>query len=223
MGVGFPSGSGLLMVGSGIYWILSSRLIASFTVLTPEAFASNSSATMLVLVIGILTSAAGLWIIDRDLSQLTTLFNRHDGWLYLTPMLLSVGDVVFTLIGLSSARAVMELNPLVASAVQGGPAIFTAFTISYMTLSAGLTLLMIHTGKTLFPSRPWRFLSLAIICGVASLGPINNLLLLLIPSFQGYSLLGSGVGAFLMAGLFFELFLKGDLPRPGLAAPLASQ
>jgi len=210
MGLRLPSGSGLLMVGSGIYWILSSQLIASFTVLTPEVFSSSPAGTTLVLVVGTLASALGLWIVEDDLNQLVALVNRWDGWLYLIPLLLSSMDLAVTLIGLSSSRNVVELNPLVALAVQGGPSIFAAFAISYMTLSAGLTLLMLQTGRILFPLRSWRFLSLAIICGVGSFGLLNNLLVLAVPGLQGFSLFGSGVGAFLLAGLMFKRLVKGE-------------
>lgn len=221
MGLGLPSGSGLLLVGSGIYWILSSQLIASFTVLTPEVFSSDPAGTTLVLAIGILASSAGLWTIKDDLDQLVVLVNRWDGWLYLTPLLLSSMDLAVTLIGLSSSRNVVELNPLVALAVQGGPSIFAAFAISYMTLSSGLTLLMLHTGRLLFPLRPWRFIALAIICGVGSFGLLNNLLVLAIPSLQQFSIFGSGVGAFLLAGLIFKRLMKGEREDLHLAASFA--
>ena len=199
-----------MMIGSGIYWILSGLLIASFTVLSPQAFNSDPYAVTLVLVVGVVASITGLWIINRDLSQLLRLLNRGDGWLYLTPLLLSAGDLVITLIGLSSTRPVMELNPLVSSAVQEGPVIFTAFSISYMILSAGLTLLMLDTGRVLFPSRPWRFLSLAMICGAGSFGLVNNLLILGIPNFSGYSLVGAIIAASLLAGLVFERLVRGE-------------
>ncbi len=205
-----PSGSGLLMLGSGIYWILSSQLIASFTVLTPQVFLSDSSAVTLVLVIGVLASAAGLWIINDDINQLLKLLNRIDGWLYLTPLLLSACDVVVTLIGLSSSTGVVELNPLVAAAVQAGPAVFAAFAISYMALSAGLILLMLQSGRLLFPSRPWRFLSLSMICGAASFGLLNNMLILAAPNLSGYSLIGAVMGAFLIAELIFGRLVKGE-------------
>lgn len=206
----FPSGTGLLLIGSGIYWILSSQLIASFTVLTPDIFVSDSDAVTLVLIIGVLASAAGLWIVGSDLNRLAALFNRGDGWLFLTPLLLSVCDLALTLWGLSSSRTVMELNPLVSSVIQAGPSVFAAFTISYMTLSAGLTLLMLQTGKVLFPSSPWKFLSLALVCGVASFGLVNNLLLLAIPSLSGYSLIGAVFGALLLAKGVFERLVKGE-------------
>jgi hypothetical protein len=198
------------MVGSGIYWILSSQLIASFTVLTPEVFVSDSAAVTVVLVVGVLCSAAGLWIINDDLDRLVKFLNREDGLLYLTPLLLGSGDLVLTLIGLSSSRTAIELNPLVALALQGGPVVFAAFAISYLTLSAGLTLLMVQTGRILFPSRPWRFLSLAMICGAGSFGLLNNLIVLAVPDFSGYSLVGAIIGAVVLAGWIFERLVKGE-------------
>src|SRR5207244_2441204 len=37
-----PPGASLLLIGSGLYWILSSQLISSFTVLTPGLFQANA-------------------------------------------------------------------------------------------------------------------------------------------------------------------------------------
>ncbi len=213
-----PSGLCLLMAGSGLYWILSSQLIASFTVITPGVFSSNPSAVLFVLIVGTMATTAGLWNINGDLDQLTNLLNRRDGYLYLMPLLLSTGDTAITLIGLSGSRAIVELNPLVASAVQAGPAVFAAFTISYLALSAGLTLLMLHAGQVLFPSRPWRFLSLGFICGAASFGFLNNLIVMALPEFFEYSALGAFFGAFLLGSLAFKFLAKGDRRYPSLAA-----
>jgi hypothetical protein len=88
--------------------------------------------------------------------------------------------------------------------------VFAVFAVSYMTLAAGLTLLMLQTGRVLFPQRPWRFLALAMICGAASFGLINNLLVLTIPGFSGYSLIGAIAGAFLFAQLIFERLVRGE-------------
>src|SRR5437867_13194413 len=153
--VKLPSGISLLMAGSGLYWILSSQLIASFTVIIPGVFSSDPGAVLFVLIVGILATTVGLWNINGDFDQIVNLLNRGDGYLYLMPLLLSSGDIAVTLIGLSGSRAVVELNPLVALAVQAGPTVFAAFTISYLTLSAGLTLLVLYAGHFLFPSRPW--------------------------------------------------------------------
>jgi len=208
--VKLPSGISLLMAGSGLYWILSSQLIASFTVITPGVFSSDPGAVLFVLIVGILATTVGLWNINGDFDQIVILLNRGDGYLYLMPLLLSSGDIAVTLIGLSGSRAIVELNPLVALAVQAGPTVFAAFTISYLTLSAGLTLLVLHAGHVLFPSRPWRFLSLAFICGAASFGFLNNLVVLAFPELFGFSALGAFFGAFLLGSLVFELLVKGD-------------
>jgi len=226
--VKLPSGLSLLMVGSGIYWIISSQLIASFTVITPGVFSSDPDGVLFVLIVEIIATTAGLWNINGDLDQMVDLLNRGDGYLYLMPLLLSSGDVAVTLIGLSGSGVVVELNPLVASAVQAGPSVFAAFTISYLVLSAGLTLLMLHAGQVLFPSRPWRFLSFAFICGAASFGFLNNLVVLAFPEFFGFSALGAFFGAFLLGSLVFELLVKGDRrylsltaqnPQLGLTSP----
>ena len=205
-----PSGLSLLMVGSGLYWILSSQLIASFTVITPGVFSSDPGAVLLVLIVGIMATTTGLWNINGDLDQMVNLLRRGDGYLYLIPLLLSSGDIAVTLIGLSGSGEIVELNPLVASAVKAGPTVFATFAISYLALSAGLTLLMLHAGHVLFPSRPWRFLSFSFICGAASFGFLNNLIVLAFPEFFGYAALGAFFGAFLLGSLTFELLAKGE-------------
>ena len=210
-----PSGLSLLMAGSGLYWILSSQLIASFTVLTPGVFSSDPNAVLIVLIVGIAATTVGLWNINGDFEQMTNLLNRRDGYLYLMPLLLSSGDIAVTLI---AAREIVELNPLVASTVQAGPTVFAAFTISYLTLSAGLTLLVLQAGQVLFPSRPWRFLSVAFICGAASFGFLNNLIVLAFPEFFAYSALGAFFGALLLGSLAFELLAKGDRHYSSLTA-----
>ncbi len=213
-----PSGLSLLATGSGIYWILSSQLISSFTVIAPGVFSSNPSAVLSVLIIGLLSTATGLWNINVDIDQLVKLLNRRDGWLYLMPLLLGSSDITVTLIGLSGSRGIVELNPLVATAVQAGPTVFAAFTISYLTLSTGLTLLMLHTGGTLFPSRSLKFLSLAMICGAASFGLFNNLIILASPESLAYSPVGAVFGAVLLSILTFKLLAKGDRLSPLLIA-----
>ena len=138
------------------------------------------------------------------------LFDRMDGWLYLIPLLLSSGDVIVTLIGLSSSSGAVELNPQVASAVQAGSPILAAFTISYLTLSAGLTLLVLHTGQVLFPSRSSRFLPFGMICGAASFGFLNNLIVLTLPPASGFSITGAAFGAILLSVVVFALLVRGD-------------
>ena len=216
--VKLPSGLSLLMAGSGLYWILSSQLIASFTVITPGVFSSDPGAVLFVLLVGIMATTVGLWNINGDLEQIVNLLNRRDGYLYLMPLLLSSGDIAVTLVGLSGSNEIVELNPLVASVVQAGPMVFAAFTVSYLVLSAGLTLVMLHAGHVLFPSRPWRFLSFAFICGAASFGFLNNLIVLALPEFFGYSTLGALFGAFLLGSLVFELLAKEDKQYSSLTA-----
>src|SRR3989454_8040700 len=154
------------MAGSGLYWILSSQLIASFTVITPGVFSSDPGAVLFVLIVGILATTVGLWNINGDFDQIVNLLNRGDGYLYLMPLLLSSGDIAVTLIGLSGSRAIVELNPLVASAVQAGPTVFAAFTISYLTLSAGVSPPRTLSRDSFLSSRTLGFLSLCVFfCG----------------------------------------------------------
>src|SRR5262245_25418401 len=85
--VKLPSGLSLLAIGSGIYWLLSSQLISSFTVITPGVFSSDPSAVLLVLIVGLLSTVIGLWNVQDDIDQLVRLLNRQVGWLYLMPLL----------------------------------------------------------------------------------------------------------------------------------------
>jgi len=204
----FPSGLGLLLVGSGIYWILSSQLIASFTVLAPGLFSSIPNGVNLVLAVGVISSVIGLWIISQDLDELRSLMERRDGWVYLIPILLVAGDLTLTLKGLSSSTTLMELNPLVAAALQVGPPVFAAFTISYMALSQGLALLMLSTGSLLFPSRSLRLVPFAATCGAAAFGPASNLVIIATPSFQGLSYPAGAFGGILLGLLIFQHFRR---------------
>ncbi len=203
----FPSGTAFLLVGSGIYWVLSSQLIASFTVLAPQLFDSIPSGVTIILIVGVISCVAGLWAINEDLNRLSLLLGRIDGWVYLIPILLAAGDLTLTTIGLSSG-AVMELNPLVDSALQAGPAVFAAFSISYMALAAGLALLMLYTGDVLFPSQSSKFLPFTMVCGVASFGLVSNLALLGIPSLQGFAYYVGVAGGFLISAMIFHHFRK---------------
>ena len=193
-------------------------MIASFTVITPGVFSSNPGAVLSVLIVGIMATTMGLWNINSDMDRMVNLLNRRDGYLYLMPLLLSSGDIAVTLIGVSGSREIVELNPLVASAVKAGSTVFAAFTISYLALSAGLTLLVLHAGQVLFPSRSWRFLSFAFICGAASFGFLNNLIVLAFPEFFGYSAFGAFFGAFLLGSIIFKLLAKGDRRYLSMAA-----
>lgn len=203
-----PSGVGLLLIGSGIYWVLSSQLIASFTVLAPQLFSSIPSGVTIVLIVGVLSCTTGLWIINEDLDQMSRLLGRRDGWVYIIPILLSAGDLTLTLLGLSSSRAVMELNPLVVSALQAGSPVFAAFTISYMAQSGGLALLMLYTGDFLFSSRLSKFLPFATICGVASFGLLSNLVIIAIPSLREFAYFGGAAGGVCLAALILRHLRK---------------
>lgn len=173
------AGSGLLLTGSGIYWILSSQLIASFTVLMPELLRETATGTTLVLVAGIFASTVGLWTINVDFDELSPLvFGKH-GWVFTIPLILVCLDLQLTIVGLNYGTGIVELNPFVSAAVQRGTGVLTAFVIAYMALSEGVALLAVTAGRFLFGRRPARFLPYSLICGAASFGPLSNLFLLM--------------------------------------------
>ncbi len=203
-----PSGTSLLLVGSGLYWILSSQLIASFSVLAPELFRSTALGTTLILIVGIISSAAGLWIIHQDFDDLRELFNQDTGWLFTIPLLLAAADVFLTLFGLSFGSRVMELNLFVNSAVQIGTTALAPFTLSYMALSEGAGLLMLDVGRKLFPvPGSWKFLPYSAVCGPASLGPMSNLALLGDPDVTWAAHVLGAIGATLLS-LFLYLHFR---------------
>jgi len=68
-----PPGASLLLIGSGLYWILSSQLISSFTVLTPGLFQADALGASLITVVGIISATAGLWIVRLDAVSYTHL------------------------------------------------------------------------------------------------------------------------------------------------------
>ena len=208
------SGTSLLLTGSGLYWILSSQLIASFSVLAPELLRSTALGTTLVLIVGIISSAAGLWIIHQDLDNLMELFNRGTGWLFTIPLLLAAADVFLTLFGLSIGSRIMELNPFVNSAVQLGTAALAPFILSYMALSEGVALLMLDVGRKLFPvSDAWKFLPYSAVCGAASVGPLSNMVLIANPDLGWPSYLLAAFGAVLLTVLVFRQLQRGRLVR----------
>ncbi len=175
-----PPGTGLLLVGSGLYWVLAGPLIGWFTVLNPAQISLTQTGLTLVLSTGIASLVLGLWIIPIDLEELSRLFSRNDGWIFVIPIELVVADIYLTLIGLSQGN--WELNPFVASAVQIGPWAVVPFVVSYMALSEGLALGMLSIGKWLFGVvRQSRFVPFALICGAASFGPLSNTELLAFP------------------------------------------
>ncbi len=175
-----PPGTGLLLVGSGLYWVLSGPLIGWFSVLNPAQISLSQMGLTLVLITGIACLVLGLWIIPIDLEQLSKLFSRSDGWIFTIPIGLVVADIYLTLVGLSKGN--WELNPFVASAVQIGPWAVVPFVVSYMALSEGLALWMLSIGKWLFGVvQQSRFMPFALTCGVASFGPVSNSMLLIFP------------------------------------------
>jgi hypothetical protein len=178
-----PPGASLLLIGSGLYWILSSQLISSFTVLTPGLFQADVLGASLITVVGIISTTIGLWIVKVDFEELRSLFARRDGWIFTVPLALVAADVYLTLIVLSTNSQIVELNPLVSSAIAIGAAALVPFIIAYLALSQGLSLLMLRIGSYLFgPLKSLRYLPFVCICGAAAFGPASNLVLLLYPS-----------------------------------------
>src|SRR5436853_4427618 len=147
-----PPGASLLLIGSGLYWILSSQLISSFTVLTPGLFQANALGSSLITVVGIVSATTGLWMLQVDFDELRSLFSRSDGWILTVPLSLVAADVYLTLILLSYNSLFVELNPFVSSAIGIGAAALIPFIISYLALSHGLGLLMLRVGSYLFRS-----------------------------------------------------------------------
>src|SRR2546421_8866558 len=178
-----PPGARLLLIGSGLYWILSSQLISSFTVLSPGLFQTDELGASLITVVGIVSAAVGLWIVKVDFDELRILFSRVDGWIFTVPLALVAADMYLTLIVLSTNSQIVELNPFVSSAIGIGAAALIPFIISYLALSQGLGLFMLRVGSYLFgPLKSYRYLPFVSICGAAAFGPASNLVLLLDPT-----------------------------------------
>src|SRR5207245_8695258 len=110
-----PPGASLLLIGSGLYWILSSQLISSFTVLTPELFQADSLGASLITVVGIISATVGLWIVKVDFDELRSLFSRSDGWIFTVPLALVAADVYLTLIVISTTSQFVYLHYFVSS------------------------------------------------------------------------------------------------------------
>lgn len=173
---GLP-GLSLLLIGSGLYWLLSSQLISSFTVLAPYLFQSMTSGNTVITMVGIISLSAGLWIVDFDIAEIKRLFSSRNGWVFVVPMVFAASDIYSTLISLSINPRSVELNPFVAAAIQYGPFALVPFVISYFALSQGLALLMLRTGQWLFTeSSKARFLPFALVCSVSAFGPFSNLI-----------------------------------------------
>jgi hypothetical protein len=178
-----PPGASLLLVGSGLYWILSSQLISSFTVLTPGLFQADELGASLITVTGVISATVGLWIVKVDFDELRSLFARVDGWIFTVPLALVAADMYLTLIVLSTNSQIVELNPFVSSAIGIGATAFIPFIVSYLALSQGLGLFMLRVGSYLFgPLKSSKYLPFVSICGAAAFGPASNLVLLLDPN-----------------------------------------
>src|SRR6266705_862675 len=127
-----PPGASLLLIGSGLYWILSSQLISSFTVLTPGLFQADELGASLITIVGVVSATVGLWIVKVDFDELRRLFSRSDAWVFTVPLALVAGDVYLTLIVLSTNSQIVELNPFVSSAIGIGAAALIPFIVSYL-------------------------------------------------------------------------------------------
>jgi len=184
-----PPGASLLLIGSGLYWILSSQLISSFTVFTPGLFQADELGASLITVVGIVSTTLGLWIVQVDFAELRSLFSLRDGWIFTVPLALVAADVYLTLIVLSTNSQIVELNPFVSSAI-----------------AIGASALILRVGSYLFGSlRSYRYLPFVLICGVAGFGPASNLVLLLDPS---AGLVAYFLGALGCAMLSLTLFAR---------------
>src|SRR5260370_26196072 len=126
-----PTGASVLLTGSGMYWIISSQLISSFTVLSPGLFQDNELGASLIAIVGIVSTTLGLWIVNVDFDELRSLFSRLDGWIFTVPLALVPADVYLTLIVLSANPQIVELNPFLSSALGLGASPFLPFIISY--------------------------------------------------------------------------------------------
>jgi hypothetical protein len=198
-----PPGSGLLLMGSGLYWVLAGPLIGWFSVLNPLQIQLSQLGLTIILVTGVCCLVLGFWIIPNDFASLYELLSRSDGWIFTVPIVLAIVDIFLTLIGLSEGN--WELNPYVAAAVQIGPWAVVPFVASYIALSEGLALWMLFLGRSLFT--PWKALSslpFALVCGAASFGPMSNMILLAYPALNNLSY---ALGAAVMIGLSLGIYL----------------
>ena len=189
-----PPGVSLLLIGSGLYWILSSQLISSFTVLTPGLFQFDQFGASLITIAGVLAMTVGLWILQVDVDALRGLFSLSNGWIFTVPLALVAADVYLTLIVLYTNSQIVELNPFVSSAIGIGASALIPFIVSYLALSQGLGLIMLRVGSYLFgPVKSYRYLPFVLICGAAAFGPASNLVLFLDQN--------AGAGAYVIGAL----------------------
>lgn len=204
-----PPGASLLLIGSGLYWILSSQLISSFTVLSPGLFQADALGASLIMIVGIISAAVGLWIVKVDFEELRDLFARRDGWIFTVPLALVAADVYLTLIVLSTNSQIVELNPFVSSAIAIGATALVPFIISYLALSQGLGLFMLRIGSYLFgPLKSSRYLPFVSICGAAAFGPASNLVLLLDPNAGLIAYFLGGLGCAALSVILFTRIVK---------------
>src|SRR5437773_6865330 len=205
-----PPGASFILIGSGLYWILSSELISSFTVLTPGQFQTDALGTLFITVVGIISTAVDLWIVKVDFDKLRNLFSRRDGWIFTVPVGLVAADVYLTLIVLSTSSQIVELNPFVSSAIGIGAAALVPFIVSYLSLSQGLGLFMLRVGSYLFGTlKSYRYLPFVSICGAAAFGLASNLALLIDPT--------AGLVAYLLGALgcvMLSMFLFTKIEKP---------
>jgi len=217
-----PPGASLLLIGSGLYWILSSQLISSFTVLTPGLFQGNELGASLIAIVGIVSTTLGLWIVNVDFDELRSLFSRRDGWIFTVPLALVAADVYLTVIVLSTNPRIVELNPFVSSAIGIGASALIPFIISYLALSQGLGLLMLRVGSFLFgPLKPYRYLPFVSICGAAGFGPASNLVLFLDPNVGVAAYILGALGCAMLSTILFTRVEKfgNDLGKPKFQQP----
>jgi len=217
-----PPGASLLLIGSGLYWILSSQLISSFTVLTPGLFQGSELGASLIAIVGIVSATLGLWIVNVDFDELRSLFSRRDGWIFTVPLALVAADVYLTLIVLSTNPQIVELNPFVSSAIRIGASALIPFIISYLALSQGLGLLMLRVGSYLFgPLKSYRYLPFVLICGAAGFGPASNLVLFLDPNVGVGAYVIGALGCAMLSTILFTRVDKfgNDLGKPKFQSP----
>ena len=217
-----PPGVSLLLIGSGLYWILSSQLISSFTVLTPGLFQGDPIGVSLITTVGIVSATLGLWIVQVDFAELRSLFSRGDGWIFTVPLALVAADVYLTLIVLSTSSQIVELNPFVSSAIGIGVVALIPFIVSYLTLSQGLGLFMLRVGSYLFGMvKSYRYLPFVLICGAAGFGPASNLALLLDPSAGVAAYIVGALGCAVLSLILFSRLEKveNDLGKPKFQMP----
>lgn len=188
-----------------MYWLLSSQLISSFTVLFPDLLQSLPLGQVAIKAVGAMSLAIGLWIIQTDIDEFRRLTNARIGFVYVLPIALVALDLYSTLVSLAQNSQVMELNPFVASALQYGSAAVFPFLVSYLALSQGLALLMLRTGTWLFGSASsLRVLPFVLVCGASSFGAFSNLLGMAL-GYQSLVYVLGGMSAAVFSTLIYQI------------------